>query len=128
MITEEQPIKQSYALCSCSAESAEVGGIYHHRYDRGTLITDYGSGELVCNKCGIVICHTLEDSSQRDLIRGRTSDGIMAACIYMTCREFGNTRTLKDIAAASNLTRRDIAKNYRKLPKSLAQLSLQPTL
>lgn len=219
MITEEQPPKQSYALCSCSAESADVGGIYHHRYDRGTLITDYASGELVCNKCGRVICDTLEDSSQnesfvfvgdqerlravirrsislslqsnslstiiptsgrdangqkleigthmrfkklslwdsrididsslkpqaflqlsrlkdklglsntildksaflyrkahqRDLIRGRTSDGILAACIYMACREFGNTRTIKDIAAASNLTRRDIAKNYRKL-------------
>ena len=67
MINEENPIKQSYALCSCSAGSADVGDIYHHN-DRGTLITDYASGELVCNKCGTVICDTLEDSGQKESI------------------------------------------------------------
>jgi transcription initiation factor TFIIB len=222
MINEERHVKQSYALCNCSVKSVGVGGNYK-LYDRSTLITDYSSGELVCNKCGTVICDTLEDSSQkesfifvpdqerlrpttrmpislslqnnnlstiipttgrdangqkleirmhlqfkrlslwdsridihsdlkpqvlhqlsrlkdklglsntileksayfyrkahqRDLIRGRTSDGILAACIYIACREFGNTRTLKDIVMASNLTRKNIAKNYRKLIQEL---------
>lgn len=39
--------------------------------------------------------------------------------MYMACREFGNTRTTKDIAVASNLTKKNIAKNYRKLIQEL---------
>lgn len=65
MINEEKHIKQSYALCNCCVKSVGVGDNYQ-RYDRSTLITDYTSGELVCNKCGMVICDTLEDSSQKE--------------------------------------------------------------
>ena len=51
----------------------------------------------------------------RGLIRGRTISGIMAAAIYTACREIGILCTLRDIAAASNVKRKDIARNYRML-------------
>ena len=51
----------------------------------------------------------------RGLVRGRTTSGIMAAAIYAVCREVRTPRTLKDIAAASNIRRKALAKAYRKL-------------
>jgi transcription initiation factor TFIIB len=47
------------------------------------------------------------------LIRGRTISGVMAAAIYIVCREIGTPYTLRDIAAVSNLKRKDIARNLR---------------
>jgi transcription initiation factor TFIIB len=52
---------------------------------------------------------------ERGLIRGRTIDGILAAAVYSACREMETARTLKDIAAISNLKRKDIARCYRLL-------------
>ena len=51
----------------------------------------------------------------RGLIRGRTISGIMAAAVYAACREIGTPYSLRDIAAAGNLKRKDIARNVRKL-------------
>src|ERR671923_2553501 len=50
---------------------------------------------------------------ERHLVRGRTIDGMLSAAVYTACREMGASITLKDIAAASNLTYKDISKNYR---------------
>ena len=47
------------------------------------------------------------------LIRGRTISGVVAAAIYIACREMGAPRTLKDIATACNVKRKELAKNYR---------------
>ena len=52
---------------------------------------------------------------ERHLVRGRTIDGMLSAAVYTACREMGASVTLKDIAAASNLTYKDISKNYRVL-------------
>jgi transcription initiation factor TFIIB len=51
----------------------------------------------------------------RGLIRGRTISGTMAAAIYAACREIGTPCTLRDIAKAGNIKRKDIARNFRKL-------------
>jgi transcription initiation factor TFIIB len=52
---------------------------------------------------------------EKHLVRGRTIDGMLSAAVYTACREMGASVTLKDIAAASNLTYKDISKNYRVL-------------
>lgn len=49
---------------------------------------------------------------ERQLVRGRTIDGMLAAAVYIVCREMGTSITLKDIAVASNLTYKDISRNY----------------
>jgi transcription initiation factor TFIIB len=43
----------------------------------------------------------------------------LAATIYVACREVGISRTLKDIASASNVKCKDIAKNCRLLIREL---------
>jgi transcription initiation factor TFIIB len=52
---------------------------------------------------------------ERGLVRGRTKSEILAAAIYIACREMGFPRTLKDITAICNIKRRYIAKAYRLL-------------
>jgi transcription initiation factor TFIIB len=49
----------------------------------------------------------------RRLIRGRTIDGMLAAAVYIACREMGAPRTLKDIAEGSNIKYKNIARNCR---------------
>jgi transcription initiation factor TFIIB len=54
-------------------------------------------------------------AQERVLVRGRTISGILAAAIYIACREMGISRTLKDIAATSNVKLKEVAKSYRLL-------------
>jgi transcription initiation factor TFIIB len=48
-------------------------------------------------------------------IRGRTTPAVLAAAIYIAYRELGVPKTMKDIAAASDLKRKNIARTYRQL-------------
>src|ERR671933_192766 len=48
----------------------------------------------------------------RKLSRGRPVSALVAASVHIACREMSTTRTLKDIAAASNLKRKQLAKAY----------------
>ena len=61
------------------------------------------------------IAYIYRKVQHRGLIRGRTISGLIAAAIYAGCREMEAPWTLKDIAAASNVKRKDIARNYRML-------------
>jgi transcription initiation factor TFIIB len=54
-------------------------------------------------------------AQERGLIRGRTIPGVLAAAIYIACREMGISRTLKDIAAYSDVKFKEVAKSYRLL-------------
>src|SRR5215212_5907264 len=54
-------------------------------------------------------------AQDRHLVRGRTISGVLAAAIYIACREMGISRTLKDIAEFSNIRPKELAKSYRLL-------------
>jgi transcription initiation factor TFIIB len=54
-------------------------------------------------------------AQERGLVRGRTISGVLAAAIYIACREMGISRTLKDIASYSNVKFKELAKSYRLL-------------
>jgi transcription initiation factor TFIIB len=50
---------------------------------------------------------------KKRLFRGRSIQGISAASVYIACRQCGLARTLNDIAAASNISRRELGRSYR---------------
>jgi transcription initiation factor TFIIB len=52
---------------------------------------------------------------KRGYVRGRSILSVLAAAIYIACREIGISRTIKDIAAISNIRRKELAKIYRLL-------------
>ena len=64
----------------------------------------------------------------RGLVRGRTIPGMLAAAVYLACREMGTPRTLKDIIRISNTKRKDIARNIRILTVELGINHLYLTL
>jgi transcription initiation factor TFIIB len=52
-------------------------------------------------------------AQERGLTRGRSVYALLAAAIYIACRQMGVPRTLDDIAIISNIKRKSIAKCYR---------------
>ena len=54
-------------------------------------------------------------AQERQLVRGRTVSGILAAAIYIACREMGISRTLKDMTAYNNVKLKEVARSYRLL-------------
>jgi len=52
---------------------------------------------------------------KRGLIRGRSMQALLAACVYIACREMENPRTLRDLATIMNIKRKDITRSFRML-------------
>jgi len=56
---------------------------------------------------------------ERNLIRGRSITAMMAASLYAACRVCEVPRTLKDVAAASNVKKKDLARSYRLMHREM---------
>ena len=56
---------------------------------------------------------------EKHLIRGRSISAILAAAIYIACREMGASRTLADIATIANIKRKAISRGHRMLVSEL---------
>jgi transcription initiation factor TFIIB len=56
---------------------------------------------------------------EKGLARGRSISSLVAGTLYTACRLTETPRTLKDIASATNLKRKDIARSYRLLISEL---------
>ncbi|HJT48431.1 MAG TPA: TFIIB-type zinc ribbon-containing protein [Nitrososphaeraceae archaeon] len=54
-------------------------------------------------------------AQQRQFLRGRSIAGVVCAAIYIACRDLGISKTMKEIAAASNVKQKTIARVYRQL-------------
>ena len=48
----------------------------------------------------------------KGLVRGRSTSAILAAAIYIACREMGAARSLKDIGEITNVRRKAISRSY----------------
>ena len=56
---------------------------------------------------------------EKGLVKGRSISPLLAASLYAACRDAETPRTLKDVADAGNLKKKDIAKCYRILHQEL---------
>ena len=56
---------------------------------------------------------------EKGLVRGRSISALVAAALYAACRDTQTPRTLKDIANASNIKKKDVARCYRLLIREL---------
>jgi len=56
---------------------------------------------------------------EKKLVRGRSISAMIAASLYAACRDTETPRTLKDIADAANVKRKDISRCYRLLHNEL---------
>ncbi|RLI84976.1 MAG: transcription initiation factor IIB [Archaeoglobales archaeon] len=62
----------------------------------------------------------------KNLIRGRSIEGVVAAALYAACRQAGVPRTLDEIATYSRVDRKEIGRTYRFIARELG-LKLMPT-
>jgi len=65
-------------------------------------------------------------AAKRNLVRGRSIEGVTAASLYAACRQCHVPRTLDEIAASSRVSRKEIGRTYRYVSRELG-LKLLPT-
>jgi transcription initiation factor TFIIB len=94
--------------------------LFHSSGDRN-FMKAFGQLDRLKEKLGLSdtivekAAYTYRKVQERGLIKGRTIDSMLAAAVYSACREMETPRTIKDIAAKSNVNRKDIARSYRTL-------------
>jgi len=71
--------------------------------------------ETVVEKAAYIYRKALE----KGLVRGRSISALIAASLYAACRDTDTPRTLKDVAAACNIKKKDIARCYRLLIREM---------
>jgi transcription initiation factor TFIIB len=79
------------------------------------LISYLGLSQAVHEK----VAKLYEKAVDKGLVRGRSTESIISALLYTTCREEGAPRTLDEISKASGINRRDIGKTYRYVARKL---------
>jgi transcription initiation factor TFIIB len=62
----------------------------------------------------------------RNLVRGRSVEGVAAAALYAACRQCRVPRTLDEISNIARMSRKEIGRNYRYVAREL-ELKLIPT-
>lgn len=63
---------------------------------------------------------------QRGLVRGRSMESVIAACIYAACRSYNIPRTLDEIGEASDVERKEIGRTYRFIVRKL-KIKVRPS-
>lgn len=66
------------------------------------------------------------DAARNGLIRGRSIEGVVASSIYTACRRHKIPRTLEEVSEVSNISKKQIGKNYRFLCREL-KIKVNPT-
>ncbi|WP_394357518.1 transcription initiation factor IIB [Methanobrevibacter sp.] len=66
------------------------------------------------------------NAAKKQLIRGRSIEGMVATSIYTSCRRCNIPRTLDEISEVSNVSKKQIGKNHRFLCRELG-IKLKPT-
>ncbi len=79
------------------------------------LVSYLGLSQAVHEK----VAKLYEEAVEKGLVRGRSTESIIAALLYTICREDGAPRTLDEVSKASGITKRDIGKTYRYVARKL---------
>lgn len=63
---------------------------------------------------------------KKNIIRGRSIEGVVVASLYAACRRLNVPRTLDEFAASTNVGRKEIGRTYRFMTRQL-KIRLMPT-
>ena len=80
-----------------------------------TLKDKLSLSNVVVEKASYIYRKALE----KKLVRGRSISALIAASLYAACRDTETPRTLKDVADAGNIKKKDISRCYRILHQEL---------
>ena len=77
----------------------------------GTLKDKLGLSDAVIENTA----YLYRKAQQRKFLRGRSISGVVCTATYIACRDLGISKTMREIAAASNVKQKNIARVYRQL-------------
>ena len=83
--------------------------------EMGKLKDKLALTDVVVEKAAYIYRKAME----KKLVRGRSIHGLVAACLYASCRNTETPRTLDDIANGINIRRKDVARCYRLIYREL---------
>jgi transcription initiation factor TFIIB len=98
-----------------ASSSSNCGNVKNAFNQLDTLKDKLGLPDAIVEKTAYIY----RKAQQRGLVRGRTISAALAAATYVTCRETEIPKTLKEIAQASNIKRKSLARSYRLLISKL---------
>ncbi len=81
--------------------------------------------EMICSKLGLPksvnerAATIYRKALDNNLVRGRSIEAIVAACIYIANQQMETARTVDDVAGASNLGPKEIGRTYRDIKRKL---------
>jgi transcription initiation factor TFIIB len=91
------------------AHSPTHRNLMHAFSELGRLKDKLGLSDAIMEKTA----YLYRKAQEKQLVRGRSTSSILAAAIYAACRELGASRTLKDMAKATDIKRKAISRSYR---------------
>ena len=97
----------------------------YHTSTKKNLVQAFNELDMLKDKLGLSdaaaekTAYIYRKAQARGLIRGKLITAFVTAAVYASCREMEIPWTLKDLTAASNLKRKDIARNYRMIISEL---------
>ena len=97
------------------AHSSAEKNLRHALNEMSKLKDKLALTDSVMEKAAYIYREALE----KGLIRGRSIEGLVAACTYAACRNTETPRTLQDIANGMNIRKKDIARCYRLIFREL---------
>lgn len=71
-------------------------------------------------------CDLYKQALEKDIIRGRSIEGVATACLYISCRSLQIPRSLGEISKTSRVDMKEVGRTYRYMVKELDNLNLSP--
>ncbi len=65
--------------------------------------------------------------TKKRILRGRSIEGVSAACVYLACRQFRIPRSIYEISEVTGVEEREVGRNYRLICKELGIRVLPPS-
>ena len=90
-------------------DSSTNRDLYRAFYELNVFKDKLGLSDAIVEKTAYIY----RKVEHRGLVKGRTIPGILAAAVYLACREMGTPRTLKDISRISNIKRKRYCQKYQ---------------
>jgi transcription initiation factor TFIIB len=56
---------------------------------------------------------------ENNLVRGRSIEAVVAACLYIANQQLGTARTVDDVSSSANLSSKEIGRTYRDIKRKL---------
>ncbi|KAI8051955.1 transcription initiation factor IIB [Syncephalis plumigaleata] len=89
------------------------------------LVQTYKEISAMCDAIGLprligdAAKHLYKQVDERKLLRGKSNDALIAACIFIACRQEGVTRTFKEICALTKVPKKEIGRCFKALAREL---------